>query len=514
MKFEHHHSSRSPGLQWLWLSSGRSADSANPMRTLVRNAVKVGVVGHVVVAIFAMSVACCGVAQETAGWAGAKVTKTDLLTGETNYGKSAYFFASVLTRAGCHVAKVEGERGKEVFVRRDGQRGKAYADIAHPVFSPDGSALGYAARGVGGWRFIINDQEGPIFGEVLPDTFVFSNDGKRHAYLARKAGRLVAVVDGVVQAEAGGDLVPWLQPPVFSTDGSSVGYLEGSRLRKKMRVVVNGKPGELFDWVGLQGPQFSPDGRRFSYAAHDLSTGDNWFYVIDGQQRNAFDALGVSFVFSPDGKRLVYAGRRTEQWFLVEDGQPEVPIEGIVDHSLTFSPDSRRLAYAVAKRDRRAYLVVDGKPGPVHDGGGASLLPGLSANRASMQTVYALGSASSVLFSPNSHRIAYLARSGRTQRVFVDDKAEERRNGVSGGWDGVKRRFQPFGLWGPPGRQILPGCGREERSRLRRPRILWVQSRRQAYRVHGLEGGQDGYCGGWSGTRGIQRGAGWSGVSV
>ncbi len=247
----------------------RSVDEVKPMRPLVKNTVNGGVVGYMVVAMFAMSIACCGVAQEAAGWAGAKVTKTDLLTGETNHSKFAYFFASVMTRAGCHVAKVEGERGKEMFVRRDGQCGKAYADIAHPVFSPDGSALGYAGRGVGGWRFVINDQEGPIFDEVKPDTFVFSNDGKRHAYLARKAGRLVAVVDGVLQAEAGGDVVPWHQPPqppqlpVFSADGSSVAYLEDSQRRKQMRVVVNGKPGEFFDGVGLQSLRFSPDGRHF-----------------------------------------------------------------------------------------------------------------------------------------------------------------------------------------------------------------------------------------------------------
>ena len=316
------------------------------------------------------------------GWAGAKVTKTDLLTGETNYGKFAYFFASSMTRAGCHVAKVEGERDKEVFVRRDGQRGKAYADIAHPVFSPDGSALGYAARGAGGLRFIINDQEGPIFDRVMPDTFVFSNDGKRHAYLATKAGIPVAVVDGVSQPEAGGDMVPWLQPPVFSADGSSVGYLEGSERQKKMRVIVNGKPGEVFDGVDLNSPDFSSDGRRFSYAANDRSAGDSWFRVIDGQRGKAFDALGVSFVFSPDGKRFAYTASKGQQRFLVVDGEPQVPIEGIVDHSLTFSPDSRRLAYAVAKADRRAYLVVDGKAGPIHDGIGASLPPGIAANRA------------------------------------------------------------------------------------------------------------------------------------
>jgi Tol biopolymer transport system component len=372
-----------------------------------------------------------GLAQETAGWAGAKVTKTDLLIGETNYGKFAYMFASAMTRAGCHVAKVEGERGKELFVRRDGRRGKAYADIAHPVFSSDGSALGYAVRGGGGSQFIINDQEGSIFDEVIPDTFVFSNDGKRHAYLARKAGRFVAVVDGVLQAEAGEDMVPWHQPPcppqlpVFSEDGSSVGYLEGSRLGQKMRVVVNGKPGEVFDEVYALSLRISPDGTRFSYSANDRSAGSRWFCVIDGKQRDAFDALGVSFAISPDGKRIAYTGRRGQQRFLVVDGEPEVPIEGIVDHSLTFSPDGRRLAYAVAKADRRAYLVVDGKAGPVHDAIGSSLPPGVAPNRASMQTVYGLGFTSSVLFSPDSRRIAYLSHSGRMKRVYVDGKADD-----------------------------------------------------------------------------------------
>jgi Tol biopolymer transport system component len=334
-----------------------------------------------------------------------------------------------MTRAGCHVAKVEGERGKEVWVRRDGQRGKAYADIAHPEFSPDGNALGYAVRGIGGSRFVINDQEGPLFDEVIPDTFVFSNDGKRHAYLARKAGRLVAVVDGVLQAEAGGDMVPWHQPPfppqlpVFSADGSSVGYLEDSP--KKMRVVMNGKPVELFDGVGPGSLRLSPDGTRSSYGANDRSTGNSWVCIIDGKRRNAFDIVGVSHAFSPDGKRIAYTGLRAQQWFVVEDGQPEIPIEGIVDHSLTFSPDSRRLAYAVAKADRRAYLVVDGNAGPVHDGIGGSFPPGVAANRASRQTDYGLGYATSILFSPDSHRIAYLAHSGRMKRMYLDGKAED-----------------------------------------------------------------------------------------
>jgi dipeptidyl aminopeptidase/acylaminoacyl peptidase len=222
---------------------------------------------------------------------------------------------------------------------------------------------------------------------------------------------------------------------VFSADGSSVGYVAASRLREKMRVVINGKPGEPFDAVDLESLRFSPDGRRFSYAANDLSKGDHWFCIIDGQQGKRFDGLGVSYAFSPDGKRFAYTGHRGGQWFLAVDGEPEVPIEGIVDRSLIFSPDSRKLAYAAAKPDQRAYLVVDGKAGPVHDriGGAMPLGP---ANRASMQSGSGLESGASMssnygiapgvalLFSPNGRRIAYLARSGPQGVVYVDGNAD------------------------------------------------------------------------------------------
>jgi WD40 repeat protein len=376
--------------------------------------------------MFAANVSCCNAAEETAGWGAAKVTKTDLLAGETNHGKFVYSFASTMTRAGCHVAKVERESGKGVFVRRDGRPGKAYEDIAHPVFSPDGSALAYAVRGTGGSFFVVSEREGPRFGEVLPDTFVFSGGGKRHAYLAKRDGRLVAVVDGKVQAEAGGDMVPWLQAPVFSADGTSVGYLEGSRSRKKMRAVVNGKPGETFDGVDLRSLEFSPDGRHFAYGANDLSTGSQWFLVIDGQRRNAFETLGVSFSFSPDGKRFAYTGRRGQQWFVVVNGEPDLPVEGIVDHSLTFSPDSQRVAYAVAKLDTRCYIVVDGKPGPVYDSIGGSQAPGLSpASASGMHDYYLGGLSQGVLFSPDSRRLAYLAtRQLIKKTVVLDGKPE------------------------------------------------------------------------------------------
>ena len=88
------------------------------MRMLGDNAAKKRVGGYLVLAMFAVSV---GVAQEAAGWAGAKVTKTDLLTGETNYGKFVYYFASVMTRAGCHVAMTSSNSGpsRSLMMKRE-----------------------------------------------------------------------------------------------------------------------------------------------------------------------------------------------------------------------------------------------------------------------------------------------------------------------------------------------------------------------------------------------------------
>src|SRR5215831_165984 len=69
-------------------------------------------------------------AQQRA-WSGAEVKLTDLVGNDAEQGKFAYFFAAAMSAEGCHVAKVEGERGQGVFVRPDGKRGKTYADIAH-----------------------------------------------------------------------------------------------------------------------------------------------------------------------------------------------------------------------------------------------------------------------------------------------------------------------------------------------------------------------------------------------
>jgi WD40 repeat protein/serine/threonine protein kinase len=349
-------------------------------------------------------------------WSGAQVTTTDLLKGETAYDRSlpALALAAANTPEGCHVAFVQREVGKGMLVRRDGERGKTYDDVGQPLFSPSGSSLAYDVR-LGDRRLVvINDREEQAFAEVIPGSFVFSHDGKRHGYLAIQTGTVVAVIDGKPQPEAAGDRdYEPCDAPVFSANGRSAAYLEASSPpHRKMRAIVNGEPSPPYDGIARNSLLFSPDGSRCSFSAIDRAKA---FRVTDGNGGRAFDETGTDFVFSPDGKRTAYAAKDGGNWFLVVDGEVQRQIEGIVPHTLTFSPDSKRLAYAVAKADHTCYIVVDGKAGPVYDSIGAGPPPRFRFWQGPI----------GVVFSPDSRRLAYLAAQGGKKFLVVDGRPEE-----------------------------------------------------------------------------------------
>ncbi|MCX6877447.1 MAG: hypothetical protein NTW21_27100 [Verrucomicrobia bacterium] len=65
------------------------------MKALAKNTLNPHPGSRLVTAVAAMSFFCCGAALGAADWDGAKVTRTDLLAGETKHGKFAYSFASV-----------------------------------------------------------------------------------------------------------------------------------------------------------------------------------------------------------------------------------------------------------------------------------------------------------------------------------------------------------------------------------------------------------------------------------
>ena len=83
--------------------------------------------------------------------------------------------------------------------------------------------------------------------------------------------------------------------------------------------------------------------------------------------------------------------------FVVVDGEEGEPCDGIGVGSLVFSPDSRRVAY-VGNRGNRMFVVIDGRRGKEYDG--------IVCN--------------TLVFSPDSKHLAYIAQSNRKQFVVVD----------------------------------------------------------------------------------------------
>ena len=75
-----------------------------------------------------------------------------------------------------------------------GRRGRIYDDVGMPVFSPNGRRLAYYARRVRRYTMVCDGKEGPTYkGARWP---VFSPDSKRLAYVAVREGKEFVVTDG------------------------------------------------------------------------------------------------------------------------------------------------------------------------------------------------------------------------------------------------------------------------------------------------------------------------------
>ena len=178
-------------------------------------------------------------------------------------------------------------------------------------------------------------------------------------------------------------------------------------------VIVDGKQSKTYDQV--YGVIFSADSRRFGYVA---SSGSKKFVVVDDKEGKHYDHVAM-LMFSPDGKHVAYRARSNDEKFVVVDGNEGKKYEDIIgpfDSTLVFSPDGMRVAYGISayikptlsERDdpssvdnnaRQQFIVVDGQEGK------------RSYDEVSMP-----------IFSPDSKRVAYQARSGNQKFVVVDGK--------------------------------------------------------------------------------------------
>jgi hypothetical protein len=178
---------------------------------------------------------------------------------------------------------------------------------------------------------------------------------------------------------------------VFSPDSRHFSYV--AALGSKEITVVDGREGKQYDKI-VQSPIFSADSKRLAYVAR---LGSKEFIVNDSYELKAYD--GINHVrFIPPRNALVYAAKTGSKWILVQDGKLSKPYDDI--RQVAISSDGKRLAY-IAVLEKKMFMVVDGIEGRKYD-----------------------FIASSIIFSKDSRRMAYVAFSSGGEQCVVTDNSE------------------------------------------------------------------------------------------
>lgn len=348
---------------------------------------------HVTVAIAAVLLGGCDSATDEAGsrpaaQAGATrivVSEKVLARAEQVAGAKALFVNFDSTRVAAFVQR----KNKWVAVV-NGMEGQEYDGIGRDKY------LDAPRR----WEPVPLHHEDPWWKElartglVFEDLtgFVFSPDGTRVAYRARKGKKWVVVLDGKEGKE-----YESISRPMFCPKSKRLAYFAFDG--RSRSAVVDGREGKKFPPVRWDGPFFSPDGRRLAYEA-SLTWDHRQVVVVDGEVGKAYDYVHA-ICFSPDGKHVAYAGHRNRsndksKLMAVIDGKEGKEYERISDP--VFSLDGKRVVHAANKGNKKWVAVVDGKEGREYD------------------------SAYPIVFSPDGRTVAYRAQKAKKHVIVVNGR--------------------------------------------------------------------------------------------
>lgn len=224
--------------------------------------------------------------------------------------------------------------GDSKYAIIDGKKWPAYSSFLKLpkmfTFTSSGKYLIYVAIKDGELIVMVDGRPVRGFEVVRTDSVIVSATGDHWAISGKRTeGKWAYLVDG--QPEPDFDQVGTLW---FSDDGTRHAYL--ARVGNKNTMVVDGVQGPLYDGLLNQHLQFSPDGKHLIYGA---IKDNRWMIVSDGIPGPTFDAVG-RLTMSPDGRHVAYNAATGKIMTMVLDGQPGIQYDHILIGSPIFDSDS------------------------------------------------------------------------------------------------------------------------------------------------------------------------------
>lgn len=243
--------------------------------------------------------------------------------------------------------------------------------------SADGEHMGMMVPKGSRQVVAIDGVEGPVFDEIpqfvfsIQSAIYFSPTGGHSAYVGRRGGDFIAVIDG---KEAGTLMTSQTAQSVsygsnqgwkfwFNNDGSRLAYASVAPAGGGWSMVLDGVKGPVYRMIDFK--QTAMNGKRFAYVAQ--AADQKWYTVVDGKPGPAYAAI-TSLTVTPDGAHYAYIASQQNPTgpttAVVVDGVAGTFYFGIGD--LELAPDGRVAYIATTNRgdgDRRggeAIFVVDG----------------------------------------------------------------------------------------------------------------------------------------------------------
>lgn len=324
-------------------------------------------------------------------------------------------------------------------------KGELFSEI---VIAPDNMRYAYVEKVASGERVVVNGFLNDTFdkiagGGLSGPALTFSKNGGRMAYLGIRGDRTYPVVDGVMSRPLGGNKALYL---IFSPDGERLAAT--AQIEGKQYNVIDGKPTLSYNETGFV--RFSPDSKRWMYWA---KKDGREMVVVDGVPGKAYSSI-TNIVWSPDSRHYAYEAKDLGQSHVVLDGIEGRQYREIGGSITLFNPivfSSTGILVYAAQNEAGPLIVLDGvEKGPLPEVGvlawspdGKRIAIGLGAPQRYIMVVDSFGkqdagaptnpepkpypfvSHSTVRFSPDSRRVAFVATLKRGQQLTAFDNAPD-----------------------------------------------------------------------------------------